>query len=119
MVNYLLLIGSVSGSIMSAIALITAIFVWKKKAEGGIECWLREVVGSDPAEIGIIKATLLCMLREDIRKLCDRCIDEGVVSSEELQSLICMYDNYKVLKGNTFVHNLVARVQALPIKSEE
>lgn len=119
MVNYLLLMGSLSGSIMSAVALITAIIVWKKKAEGGVESWLREVVGSDPEEIKIIKATLLCMLREDIRKLCDKCVDDGTVSSEELQSLMCMYDNYRVLKGNSFVHNLVARVKALPIRTEE
>lgn len=104
---------------MSAVALITAIIVWKKKAEGGVESWLREVIGSDPEEIKIIKAILLCMLREDIRKLCDKCIDDGTVSSEELQSLMCMYDNYRALKGNTFVHNLVARVKALPIRTEE
>ena len=41
------------------------------------------------------------------------------ITAEEFESLICMYESYKSLGGNSFVHNLVAKVKALPIDFTE
>ena len=54
-----------------------------------------------------------------IKNNIEKCLKEESITSEEFESLICMYESYKSLGGNSFVHNLVAKVKALPIDFEE
>lgn len=114
-----MLASGVSSAILSVTALLGAIFVWRKKAQGGIRQLICEITGTDNDVVNHMKTALVCMMREDIRQLCEKCLKEQNITSEELESLICMYESYKSLGGNSFVHSLVAKVKMLPIDLRE
>ena len=68
-------------------------------------------------EIGIvwgfvqaIKKGIKCCLRNDILDIFDRCKDKREITHYQLQSIKFSYDVYKKLKGNSFVDDIVKKV---------
>ena len=52
-----------------------------------------------------------CTLRNDILDIYDRCKDEKKITHYQLQSMMGSYDRYKKLHGNSFVAEIIERVQ--------
>ena len=68
-------------------------------------------------EIGIvwgfvqaIKKGIKCCLRNDILDIFDRCKDKREITHYQLQSIKFSYDVYKKLKGNSFVDDIIKKV---------
>ena len=68
-------------------------------------------------EIGIvwgfikaIRSGIKCSLRNDILDIYDRCKGERKITRYQLQSIKHSYDCYKKLKGNSFVEEIVEKV---------
>lgn len=79
------------------------------------EYWL--IITFFAGEIGIfygflrsIKKGIKCCLRNDILEIFDRCKDKQEITHYELQSIKFSYDVYKKLKGNSFVGDIVEKV---------
>lgn len=58
-----------------------------------------------------INKSTKCTLRNDILDIYDRCKDQKKITRYQLQSLMYSYDRYKKLHGNSFVDEIVERVQ--------
>ena len=57
------------------------------------------------------------ILKDRIRFLCTRYIEQGWIYEDELEDLVKMHDCYhKSLKGNGYLDGLMTRVQSLDIK---
>lgn len=56
-----------------------------------------------------------CSLRNDILDIYDRCKDKKEITHYQLQSIKQSYELYKKLKGNSFVENIVERVEKFEI----
>ena len=52
-----------------------------------------------------------CSLRNDILDIYDRCKDKKQITHYQLQSIQYSYYLYKKLKGNSFVDDIMKRVQ--------
>lgn len=52
-----------------------------------------------------------CLLRNDILAIYDRCKDSKQITRWQLDSIEKSYKLYKFFKGNSFVKNLVERVE--------
>ena len=73
-------------------------------------------------EIGVIWAFIQsivkgikCTLRNDILDIYDRCKDRQEITRYQLQSIKYSYDVYKKLKGNSFVKDIVEKVNNFKI----
>ena len=84
------------------------------------EYWVLEafVIG----EIGVvwafiqsIRKGIKCTLRNDILDIYDRCKDKREITHYQLQSIKYSYDVYKKLKGNSFVDEIVNKVNDFKI----
>ena len=69
-------------------------------------------------EVGVVWAFVLninkstkCTLRNDILDIYDRCKEKGKITHYQLQSIMYSYDRYKKLKGNSFVDEIIDRIQ--------
>ena len=62
-----------------------------------------------------INKSTKCTLRNDILDIYDRCKDSGKITHYQLQSIMYSYDRYKKLKGNSFVDEIIERVQNFEI----
>ena len=62
------------------------------------------------AFIQSIKKGIKCTLRNDILDIYDRCKDKQEITHYQLQSIKYSYDIYKKLKGNSFVDEIVQKV---------
>lgn len=60
--------------------------------------------------IALIQA-VKCLLRNDILSIYDRCKDKKQITYWQLDSIEQSYKLYKILKGNSFVQDLVERVR--------
>ncbi len=58
-----------------------------------------------------INESTKCTLRNDILDIYDRCKDQKKITHYQLQSMMDSYDRYKSLKGNSFVNEIIERVQ--------
>lgn len=58
-----------------------------------------------------INKSTQCTLRNDILDIYDRCKESGKITHYQLQSIMYSYDRYKKLKGNSFVDEIVDRIQ--------
>jgi len=58
----------------------------------------------------IIKA-IKCLLRNGILDIYDRCKDKRQITRYQLQSIQYSYELYKKLKGNSFVDDIIKRVE--------
>ena len=52
-----------------------------------------------------------CSLRNDILDIYDRCKESKKISHYQLESIKHSYELYRKLKGNSFVKNIVERVE--------
>lgn len=57
-----------------------------------------------------IKKGIKCCLRNDILDIFDRCKEKREITHYQLQSIKFSYDVYKKLKGNSFVDDIVKKV---------
>ena len=62
----------------------------------------------------MIEATK-CSLRNDILEIYDRCKEEKKITKWQLESIEYSYEQYKALKGNSFIESLYKRVQTFEI----
>ncbi len=80
------------------------------------EYWV--LISAFAGEVGILFAFIKninestkCTLRNDILDIYDRCKDQKKITHYQLQSIMSSYDQYKKRKGNSFVKDIVERVQ--------
>lgn len=62
------------------------------------------------AFINAIRKGIKCTLRNDILDIYDRCKEKKQITHYQLQSIKYSYDVYKKLKGNSFVDEIVKKV---------
>lgn len=67
------------------------------------------------AFIQSIRKGIKCTLRNDILDIFDRCKDKKEITHYQLQSIKYSYDVYKKLKGNSFVDDIVKKVNEFKI----
>ncbi len=72
-------------------------------------------VGVVWAFVGSIRRGIKCTLRNDILDIYDRCKDKREITHYQLQSIKYSYDVYKKLKGNSFVDDIVKKVNDFEI----
>lgn len=58
-----------------------------------------------------INESIKCTLRNDILDIYDRCKEKKQITHYQLQSIMYSYDRYKKLHGNSFVAEIIERVQ--------
>lgn len=58
-----------------------------------------------------INKSTKCTLRNDILDIYDRCKERGKITHYQLQSIMYSYDRYKRLRGNSFVEEIIDRIQ--------
>lgn len=58
-----------------------------------------------------INKSIKCILRNEILDIYDRCKEKGEITRYQLQSIMYSYDRYKKLKGNSFIDEIVDRIQ--------
>ena len=58
----------------------------------------------------ILKGTK-CSLRNDILAIWDRCKDTKKITRYQMQSIEYSYDLYKKLKGNSFIDEIMKRIE--------
>lgn len=56
-----------------------------------------------------------CSLRNDILDIYDRCKDKKQITHYQLQSIQYSYHLYKKLKGNSFVDDIMKRVEGFEL----
>ncbi len=64
--------------------------------------------------IAMIQATK-CSLRNDILEIYDKCKESKKITKWELQAIQYSYEQYKKLKGNSFIDELVKKVDKFEI----
>lgn len=64
--------------------------------------------------IAMIEATK-CSLRNDILEIYDKCKKDKKITKWELQAIQYSYEQYKNLKGNSFIDDLVKKVENFEI----
>ena len=62
-----------------------------------------------------IRKGIMCTLRNDILDIFDRCKEKQEITHYQLQSIKYSYDVYKKLKGNSFVEDIVDKVNHFKI----
>ena len=67
------------------------------------------------AFIQSIRKGMKCTLRNDILDIYDRCKDKREITHYQLQSIKYSYDVYKRLKGNSFVDEIVRKINDFKI----
>ena len=67
------------------------------------------------AFIQSIREGIKCSLRNDILDIYDRCKDKQEITHYQLQSIKYSYAIYKKLKGNSFVDEIVKKVDKFKI----
>lgn len=72
-------------------------------------------IGAIWAFVQSIKKGVKCSLRNDILDIYDRCKDKQEITHYQLQSIKYSYDVYKKLKGNSFVKDIVDKVNDFKI----
>lgn len=67
------------------------------------------------AFIQSIREGIKCSLRNDILDIYDRCKDKQEITHYQLQSIKYSYAIYKKLKGNSFVDEIVKKVDKFKV----
>lgn len=80
------------------------------------EYWV--IITAFLGELGVILVFIInvfksiqCTLRNDILDIYDRCKDTKKITHYQLQSIMYSYDRYKKLKGNSFVSEIIEKIQ--------
>lgn len=63
-----------------------------------------------------IHGAVRCLLREELIRICDRCLERGSVHIHSLESLDDLLEQYTALGGNGAVRKLVEDVKRLEVK---
>lgn len=63
------------------------------------------------AFVQLIKKAILCVLRNDILDIYDRCKESGKITHYQLQSIKYSYAIYKKLGGNSFVDEIIEKAK--------
>lgn len=66
--------------------------------------------------LAIIEENQQALTRSELQQRVYEVEQRGFMSSYEMQNINYLYDSYKKLHGNSYVHELISRVQKLPIK---
>jgi hypothetical protein len=61
--------------------------------------------------VAYINESTRCTLKNDILDIYDRCKGDKKITHYQLQSIMHSYDIYKKRKGNSFVEEIIERVQ--------
>ena len=72
-------------------------------------------IGALYAIVRILFKGIRCCLRNDILDIFDRCKEKQEITHYQLQSIKFSYDVYKLLKGNSFVDDIVKKVNKFQI----
>lgn len=72
-------------------------------------------IGVVYAFVNNIKKGIKCSLRNDILDIYDRCKETKKITHYQLQSIKYSYDVYKKLKGNSFVDEIVNKINNFEI----
>lgn len=72
-------------------------------------------VGVVWAFIHNIREGIKCTLRNYILEIFDRCKENGKITHYQLQSVKLSYDLYKKLKGNSFVDDIIKKINGFEI----
>lgn len=59
--------------------------------------------------------TIKCLLRNDILAIYDRCKEQKKITKWQFESIEKSYKLYRFFKGNSFVENLVERVEKFEV----
>ena len=62
-----------------------------------------------------LRKGIKCTLRNDILNIYDKCKEKKEITHYQLQSIKYSYDVYKKLKGNSFVDDIVEKVNEFNI----
>ena len=62
-----------------------------------------------------IRKGIKCTLRNDILDIYDKCKDKREITHYQLQSIKYSYDVYKKLKGNSFIEEIIEKVNNFEI----
>ena len=77
---------------------------------------IKSKMKSDKRIDAAIKNGLRCLLREEIIRICDRCLERGSVHIHSLESLDDLFEQYSALGGNGMAKKLIEDVKKLEIK---
>ena len=72
------------------------------------------LIGFYKFAMAMIEATK-CSLRNDVLEIYDRCKEDKKITKYQLESIEYSYVQYKKLKGNSFIDNLVDRVRKFKV----
>lgn len=76
----------------------------------------RRAKEQDRTEEEAIRGGVRCLLREELIRICDRCLERGSVRIHSLESLDDLLKQYTALGGNGAVRKLVEDVKKLEVK---
>ena len=77
-----MLFGSISSAVLSVSALVGAVFLWKKRAEGGIQKLICGITGTNNNIVQHMNTALVCIMRENIRQLCEKCLKSAAAAAK-------------------------------------
>lgn len=83
---------------------------------GALFAIIKSKMKSDKRVDDAIKNGLRCLLREEIIRICDRCLERGSVNIHSLESLDDLLEQYSALGGNGMAKKLIEDVKKLEIK---
>ena len=87
-------------------------FIKNYWAQIGFVCVL--LGGAYKFAVAMIEATK-CSLRNDILEIYDQCKKNKKITKWQLQAIKLSYEQYKKLKGNSFIDELVKKVDTFEI----
>ena len=70
-------------------------------------------------KLEMISESLLDLLRDDINRIYFKYVDRGEIPSYEKQNLLILFEQYKKMGGNTYMHNLYEEAMELPISRKK
>lgn len=88
---------------------------WLAVLFGGISTWCATLVAQNRA----VKAGMRALLRDRIIQSYNYRVDQGFCPIYALTSILDMYEQYKALKGNHGVAELVEKLKELPTSAPE
>lgn len=122
----------ISSSFMTILAFITILLGWKVKIKGGLKAMVRDAVGIEEIKQSLdenarlikaqsdsskrLQGAITCVLRKEIKDICEECIEKQYITNEELEMLTQEFDSYVKLGGNSFIHDLVDKAKGLPCR---
>lgn len=131
-------IGGIASSFLAILAFFGAVATQSNKGKQKIKAWAKRSLGIEElaskiddiknqlnqraeCEVEIKKDlqsqthALQCILRKEIREMCEYCIENESVSIKDRETIAAAFHAYQSLNGNSFVCGLVERTLALPI----